>query len=578
MTKKKKYKENIIWVLFGLTAAVSLYLIIVLGLWIYFTGRAYPGTRVAGVSVTGKTQKELETIIEERSQVVLGGNITFTASKDTLVATKDLKLTVDAPKTAKNILSWGSSNPFVLGSAKSFPVVFKADDADLFGVISRIADENTTTATDPVLKLQGGDIVISAGSDGNRVNLAETVASFYDSLGNLDSTVPVHMFKIEPSFTSEEAIANKENIAASTAIPLTLTAADKTFVVDQATQVSWVALSGTQPSLAQRFGDDPLLSLFFDTGATRGLFSGQNVANYLTELSGKINAAPVSAELTVLSGKVAVQKASQNGQTLDISQSTIDVLEALGTKSGAATLTVEVARPEVREDNLADLGITELVSSGNTNFSGSPKNRIHNVKTGAARFDGVLIRPGEEFSFNKALGPVDASTGYLPELVILEDKTVPEYGGGMCQVSSTAFRAALNGGLPILERLYHAYPVSYYKPYGVDATVYLPKPDLVFKNDTGHYILIQTHIEGYSLTFDFYGTRPARTVSFAGNADAKGAVPNVERITPLIYDQGVRGKGSFTAQFWRFIYDPSGKLILKSSWVSKYDSPLKYPH
>jgi vancomycin resistance protein YoaR len=112
----------------------------------------------------------------------------------------------------------------------------------------------------------------------------------------------------------------------------------------------------------------------------------------------------------------------------------------------------------------------------------------------------------------------------------------------------------------------------------VDATVYIPNPDLVFKNDTGHYILIQTRIEGKQLSFDFYGTKPSRSVKFAGNDTAGGAVPIVEQVSPAIYDQEARGRGSFTAQFWRFIYDGAGNLVTKSNWVSKYDSPDKYPH
>jgi vancomycin resistance protein YoaR len=189
-----------------------------------------------------------------------------------------------------------------------------------------------------------------------------------------------------------------------------------------------------------------------------------------------------------------------------------------------------------------------------------------------------LIKPDETFSFNKTLGPVDSSTGYLPELVILENKTTPQFGGGMCQVSSTAFRAALNAGLPILERTAHAYPVSYYKPFGVDATIYLPKPDLVFKNDTGKYIFIQTHIEGTKISFDFYGTKPQRSILFDGNDKATAGVFPVEKVNPGIYDQGARGNNSFTASVYRFVYDTAGKLIRTDKFISKYDSPDKYPH
>jgi len=143
-------------------------------------------------------------------------------------------------------------------------------------------------------------------------------------------------------------------------------------------------------------------------------------------------------------------------------------------------LAVVKTQPEVTTENIDNLGITALLGAGESNFYGSPRNRRHNIAVGSARFNGVLIGPNEEFSFNKVLGKVGPQAGYLPELVIKKNKTVPEYGGGLCQVSTTAFRAALNSGLKITERVPHAYPVRYYNPQGTDATIYPPHPDLRF--------------------------------------------------------------------------------------------------
>jgi vancomycin resistance protein YoaR len=173
----------------------------------------------------------------------------------------------------------------------------------------------------------------------------------------------------------------------------------------------------------------------------------------------------------------------------------------------------------------------------------------------------VLIKPGEEFSFIKILGPVDESTGYLPELVIKVDKTIPEYGGGMCQVSTTCFRAALNSGLKITARTNHAYPVQYYAPQGTDATVYIPNPDLRFLNDTPEYILIQTHIEGTQLTFDFYGTSDGRQTKIVG---------------PTVTSRGAGG--AMKTVLYQEVYDANENLLRKSEFKSSYDSPSKYPH
>ena len=98
--------------------------------------------------------------------------------------------------------------------------------------------------------------------------------------------------------------------------------------------------------------------------------------------------------------------------------------------------------PKIKSSRASSLGINTLIGEGVSNFRGSPKNRIFNINVATEKFNGVLISPGEEFSFVKTLGEVDGEHGYAPELVIKKDKTEPEFGGGICQVSTTAFRAA----------------------------------------------------------------------------------------------------------------------------------------
>lgn len=170
----------------------------------------------------------------------------------------------------------------------------------------------------------------------------------------------------------------------------------------------------------------------------------------------------------------------------------------------------------VLDEELKKKGIKELIGAGETYAAGSPASRFHNIDTGMIKFNGHLIAPGEELSFVKVLGPVDASTGYVPELVIKGAQTLPEYGGGLCQVSSTMFRAVLGAGLPVTDRRNHSYLVRYYEPHGLDATVYLPNPDFKFINDTGHSILVQTlRVEG-DIHYNLYGTSDKRKVHVMG--------------------------------------------------------------
>lgn len=176
---------------------------------------------------------------------------------------------------------------------------------------------------------------------------------------------------------------------------------------------------------------------------------------------------------------------------------------------------IEIIVKETMGDDVEGLAaeIVEIIGTGHSNFAGSPSNRIHNIRVGAERYHGLIIPPHEEFSVLKNLGPVNRESGYLPELVIKNNQTIPEYGGGLCQVSTTLFRAALDTGLTITARQNHSYRVSYYEPAGTDAAIYNPWPDLKFINDTDTHIMIQARIVGSDLYFDFWGTHDGRQVS-----------------------------------------------------------------
>jgi len=217
-------------------------------------------------------------------------------------------------------------------------------------------------------------------------------------------------------------------------------------------------------------------------------------------------------ELTI-EGKVAKTFVPpQNGQALDV----YALVQKLNEPELTIDLPVITSEPMDQLGSMNDVGIKELVAVGESNFKGSPRNRIHNITVGAEKFNGLVIDQGQEFSFNEYLGDVDAEHGFLPELVIKKTGVTPEFGGGLCQVSSTTFRAAMNAGLPITARRNHSFAVQYYAPQGTDATIYPGVQDLKFVNNLHSAILIRTRIDGTKLYFEFYGTKDDRVVTFDG--------------------------------------------------------------
>lgn len=295
-------------------------------------------------------------------------------------------------------------------------------------------------------------------------------------------------------------------------------------------------------------------------------FEREKARSFLEKISKEINKDPVNAKFKIENNKVSTFVADEKGIAVDIEKS-LDIFsqlfsDNLSPQAGQEiSLAYTIVEPQVKSKDVNNFGINTLIGEGRSNFKGSPSGRIHNIKVATARYEGLLLAPGEEFSFVDVLGPVDGEHGYLPELVIKQDKTEPEFGGGICQVSTTAFRAAIYSGLEITARKNHAYPVSYYNPQGMDATIYIPRPDLRFKNNTSGYILFQTKIEGTELTFSFYGTDDGRKVTVDG--------PNIlER----------NSDGSMRTVFTQKVTDKNGQEMINDTFKSFYDSPSKYPH
>jgi vancomycin resistance protein YoaR len=208
-----------------------------------------------------------------------------------------------------------------------------------------------------------------------------------------------------------------------------------------------------------------------------------------------------------------------NGRSLDIPATIANLQAALTTPDRTVPFAFDEIVPTVHTGATAEeLGITELVSERTTWFYGSTDARKHNIARSAANFFGVVIAPGEEFSFNKYLGSVSEADGYEQGLIIFGGRTIKGVGGGVCQVSTTLYQTAFWAGFPIEERYEHGYMLGYYNDGegpGMDATVFSPVVDLKFINNTPHHLLIENYYneELEALTFKFYSTSLGRQVS-----------------------------------------------------------------
>jgi vancomycin resistance protein YoaR len=221
---------------------------------------------------------------------------------------------------------------------------------------------------------------------------------------------------------------------------------------------------------------------------------------------------PKNGSLEFKDGKLISFEPGTTGTVIDDEATIQNILSGIGTTTTMA-LIVKQEEGTIGGEDPKKLGIKEIIGIGTSDFKNSPVNRTKNIAIGVSKVNGTLIAPGEEFSMLKTIGEITAEQGWLPELVIKGNKTMPELGGGLCQIGTTAFRAALNAGMKITERRNHSYRVSYYEPAGTDATIYDPSPDFKFINDTANYILIHAYIKGTIITYEFWGTKDGRVVS-----------------------------------------------------------------
>jgi vancomycin resistance protein YoaR len=278
---------------------------------------------------------------------------------------------------------------------------------------------------------------------------------------------------------------------------------------------------------------------------------------------------------------VAVVREGADGVKLDQEAAVKAILAQAPTDQREVTLTLTTTKPAVSGENVSQLGIQELISTGTSRFAGSPPERANNIRVAATRLNGTVIPAGETFSFLTALGPITRANGYQEGLTIQGDATVPGIGGGVCQVSTTAFRAAFYAGLPFVERHQHTYRVSYYEqdgsPVGFDAAVYDPGVDLRFKNDTGAAILIQTAVDPATstLTFRFFGTAAGRDVKLAatkGN-EVKAGPRLPDGVDPALA-RGVRKQVEWRADgvdaTIRRTVLQGGQTLLTDSFFSRY--------
>lgn len=534
-------------------------LIALVSLQIVYADRVFPGVRLQGTDLSGKHPEEVFQIAQAGAAALRVPLVTLRAGdRAVTLRASDFGLNIDPAATTQQAMQIGRSGDLFerlrtqietwWAGAEIAPVALM-DEGTLNRLLAQLAVETEISPRDAGVVFEGGaprEAPAQAGVALDTERAARLIRVALTTGRPIDLALPT--ISIPPRVVSAAGAASMA--AQATAADLVVMAPrwnDKgepiqpvevlripraevagLLVFEEISATIGTTLSPTQTEL----------SVSLDRARLRPM---------IETLAAAINETPENARFVFDDATRALLPISKgrDQRALNV-EATLDAIAVALRRSEPehrVTLVVNTTPPPIPATATAqELGITELITQATTFFKGSSSARLANIRVAAARFHGIVIPPQSTFSFNRFLGTVSADEGFEEGLIIVGDRTIKGVGGGVCQVSTTAYQAALRAGFPILERFPHGYRVSYYERGmgpGFDAAVFSPLVDLKFFNDTDAHLLIETYFDQAraTLTFKFYGRRDGRVVSFS-----EPVIENVVPHGPDIYEPDPEGR------------------------------------
>lgn len=543
-----------------------------------FDGRIYPNVSVQGLSVGNMTRNEARAMLRshygaflDQPATIIDGERQWRPGPEELGIVFDFDAAIDAAYqvgresgTVDNLRRVSD----VRQNGVDVPLTVTFDQAVAQQYLTQIAAEVDYPATDASLRITGTTIDVQPARSGRQVLVDVTLAELTSGLRQFQPTsVVLASREIAPRLLDAPVQAARAQIQAILREPLTLwRMAESVQTLDPAAEDRQYVWSPTELArlvqitrVTQPEGDTLAVSL--DASA---------IEERLRQIADETEVTGTRPRVAWNGGDLRITRPGDPGRRVDEVLARDRIVAALFGQQRTLDLPMRAIDPPVTEKNLDQLGITELVGVGLSDFTGSAEYRITNIGVGMNLLTGILIAPDEEFSFNQYIGSIDEANGFVEGYAIVQNRTQLEFGGGICQDSTTIFRAAFWSGLPITERWGHSFYISWYDKYGLgplgdgpglDATIFTGGPDLKFLNDTGHWLLVQASSNpktGHAQV-DLYGTSPKREVAIT--YEVYDRIPAIaEPVFVADADQPAgrirqsdRARGGMTIDVWRTV-------------------------
>lgn len=494
-----------------------------------YQDRIYPGVRIGQMDAGGLSRAQAEQLLQEQLAPTLDQAILLSYGDQSWVfSAAELGLHYQVAEAGEQAQAlgrdrWWERQRIALQGA-DVPLIATVQAHRLQAAVEAVADALDQAPVPPSTTWQQAGWEILPGQDGRHVLQEEARQRLLDTIAALvqGAEVPPGMMVVVdlPVVTDSaslplDVVDGLRGQLNRIGQPLTLQCEELSWTVGPAEIAAWTRVElSSSPGHATIEIDRPALRTFL-TGLA------PQVARPVTRPRIEVNEA----------GRVTTFRTGQAGRRLDLGEAVRQVVQVLRSRiQGEDIATVDLPSeviPPGDDALMKELGVLEWIGEGTSTFVGSSPARSNNILIGGQELHGRLIAPDDIFSLNAALDPITWEKGYQLSPIIIGGGVTMGLGGGLCQVATTLYRAALYTGLEIVERHPHLWRVEWYEqdaPPGFDATIALGGPDLKFRNNTGHYLLIQvtTRLDRGRQTIQFYGTSPGWEVSVDNVAISNG--------------------------------------------------------
>ena len=493
------------------------------GLWYLnrtFDGRVYPNVAIQGIDLSRMTPDEARTAINAQFDDLLKRPVVLAFNGRTWEpSASDIGMTINVDQAVDEAYSLGRGGNLLKSlraiagiwqDGYDIPLTLSVDEAQLKTYLKAATNDLVIAPVNAQIIIGQSGATVTPSREGRLIDVDNTALDIGNQLSSFAPANVVVRTEIVKPVVDETSVAEAERtVDAILQSPLTLKAGDeRTWELSIDDLRALIRLDQTKDVN----GKTKYVASLDET------MIRQRVATFADEIGrGTVNprVAWNGGDLTIIrDGRIGLRLDENASAQRITQQATIGMTRTID-------LVVNEVQPDVTPENLFDLGIVEVVGVGKSSFVGSAEYRVTNIKAGSRLLNGILIKPGEEFSFNNNVGSIDESNGFVKGYAIIGNRTQEEWGGGICQDSTTLFRAAFHAGLPITERHAHSFRISWYEvyePYGMDAAIFTGALDFRFVNDTGNWLLLNTYVDDATttVTYVLYGTKPNRQVVLDG--------------------------------------------------------------